>query len=88
MFKQKDIKIVQQAISYYDNNERNNAIQEMKKIPFFKTEISWFIMSIIEDLDYKDKGIEHNRTREYLVQALNWVKSHQKGGITNESDSI
>ena len=78
-FNQQDIKIVEQAIDFYDNNERNNAIQEMKKIPFFKVEINWFIMSIIEDLDYQDKGIKHNRAREYLVQALNWVKTHQKG---------
>ena len=80
MFTQSEIKIVENAITFYTNNERNNAIQEMKKIPFFKTEINWFIISIIEDLDYKDKGIEHNRAREYLVQALNWVKTHQNGG--------
>lgn len=78
-FSKQDIETIEKAIVYYDNNERNNAIQEMKKIPFFKIEINWFIMSIIEDLDYKDKGIEHNRAREYLVQALNWVKTHQKG---------
>ena len=81
MFEQKDIEIIQRAISYYDIKERNNAIQEMKKIPFFKTEINWFIMSIIEDLDYADKGITHNIAREYLVQALDWVKKHQRSDL-------
>lgn len=78
-FSQKDIKIIERAITYYDINERNNAIQELKKIPFFKSEINWFIMSIIQDLDYKDKGVNRNSAREYLVQALDWVKTHQKG---------
>ena len=78
-FSKQDIETIKKAIIYYDSNERNNAIQEIKKIPFFKAEIDWFIMSIIEDLDYQDKGIKHNRAKEYLVQALNWVKTHQKG---------
>lgn len=78
-FNQKDIEIIEKAITYYDINERNNAIQELKKISFFKSEINWFIMSIIQDLDYKDKGVNRNSAREYLVQALDWVKTHQKG---------
>lgn len=82
-FKVEDVAIVNQAIEHYDNNERNLAIQKMQEIPFFKTEINWFIMSIIEDADYADKGITHNRAREYLVQALDWVKKHQ-GSDLNE----
>ena len=80
MFTQSDIKTVKNAIRFYTNNERDNAIKEMKKIPFFKTEINWFIMSIIQDLDYANKGINKNNAYEYLEQALKWVKNHQKGG--------
>lgn len=79
MFTQSDIKIVENAIRFYTNNERNNAIQELKKIPFFKSDINWFIMSIIQDLDYKDKGIIKDNAKEYLAQALKWTKTHQKG---------
>ena len=82
-FSQQDVKIIEQAIEHYDNNERNLAIQKMQEIPFFKAEIDWFIMSIIEDLDYADKGTTHNRAREYLIQALDWVKKHQ-GSDLNE----
>ena len=82
-FKVEDIAIVNQAIEHYDNNERSLAIQKMQEIPFFKTDINWFIMSIIEDLDYADKSITHNRAREYLIQALDWVKKHQ-GSDLNE----
>lgn len=81
-FNKADIKTVEKAISHYENKERNLAIQEIKKIPFFAYEINWFIMSIIEDMDYADKGINHNRASEYLTEALNWVKTHQ--GDSNE----
>lgn len=82
-FKESDIQIIEDAIKYYDNKERNLAIQKLKEIPFFAQEINWFIMSIIQDLDYQDKGWNKNSAREYLVQALNWVKTHQ-GDDKNE----
>ena len=82
-FNRQDVKIIKQAIEHYDDNERNLAIQKMQEIPFFKADINWFIMSIIEDADYADKGIAHNRAREYLIQAFDWVKKHQ-GSDLNE----
>lgn len=81
-FNRQDIKIIEQAIEHYNNNERSLTIQKMQEIPFFRAEIDWFIMSIIEDLDYADKGITHNRAREYLVQALDWVKKHQGSDLS------
>lgn len=83
-FTKEDIKIVETAIKHYDNKERGLAIRQMRKIPFFKAEINWFASWIIQDMDKQDKGINENRAREYLAQALNWVKTHQKDDLNEE----
>lgn len=78
-FNKEDIQIMEKALEYYDNNERNNAIKQISKIPFFKHDINWFIGCMIQDLDYADKGIKRNDAREYIVQAIEWIKKHQGG---------
>lgn len=72
-FTQNDIKHIKQANNHYDNDEIEKCIKELKQITFFKSDINWFIGLIIEDMDKNS-----NRAKEYLLQALDYVREHFK----------